>query len=158
MPVPPSAEQKRIVELLDKADGLRRLRADTDHRTTSLLSSLFTSFFGDPTRLEQMRWFFKPLGEVATVSYGLADKLDASTRTEDGTRIITISNVLLNGSIDTTVEKYSVAEPSVREKARLKKFDLLFNWRNGSEEHVGKTAIWEDQVEGEALQPHAPQP
>jgi type I restriction enzyme S subunit len=28
---------------------------------------------------------------------------------------------------------------------------LLFNWRNGSEEHVGKTAIWEEQIPGDVL-------
>jgi type I restriction enzyme S subunit len=98
-----------------------------------------------------MRWPFKPLRDFAAVSYGLADKLDASTKPKDGTRILTISNVLLNGTIDTKVEKYSVVEPAERTKARLQKCDLLLNWRNGSEEHVGKTAIWEEQVEGEVL-------
>jgi type I restriction enzyme S subunit len=98
-----------------------------------------------------MRWPFKPLGEFAKVSYGLADKLDATTKPENGTRILTISNVLLNGSVDTCVKKYSVIEPKERAKARLEKHDLLFNWRNGSEQHVGKTAIWEEQVAGEVL-------
>lgn len=149
--LPPLAEQERIVKLLDEADELRKLRAQADRRTTDLISALFNEMFGDPTHLEMMRWSFKPLGEFAKVSYGLADKLDATTKPENGTRILTISNVLLHGSIDTRVEKYSVVEPAERAKARLQHFDLLFNWRNGSEEHVGKTAIWEKQVEGEIL-------
>src|SRR5665811_2173958 len=33
MPVPPIPEQERIVELLDAADELRKLRAEADHRT-----------------------------------------------------------------------------------------------------------------------------
>lgn len=151
IPVPPMAEQERIVKLLDEADELRKLRAQSDRRTAVLLPALFTELFGDPTHIEKMRWQFKPLGEFAKVSYGLADKLDATTKPENGTRILTISNVLLHGSIDTKVEKYSVVPPDERAKARLQKFDLLFNWRNGSEEHVGKTAIWEEQVEGEVL-------
>jgi type I restriction enzyme S subunit len=151
MSVPTLPEQERIVKLLDEADELRKLRAQADRRTADLIPALFNEMFGDPTHLEKMRWSFKPLGEFAKVSYGLADKLDATTKPENGTRILTISNVLLHGSIDTRVEKYSVVEPAERAKARLQHFDLLFNWRNGSEEHVGKTAIWEKQVEGEVL-------
>ena len=151
VPVPPLEEQEQIVKLLDEADELRKLRGQADRRTASLLPAHFTEMFGDPTYIQKMRWPFKPLGEFARVSYGLADKLDAATKPEAGTRILTISNVLLNGSIDTKVEKYSVVQSEERAKARLQKFDLLFNWRNGSEQHVGKTAIWEEQIEGEVL-------
>ena len=151
LPVPPLEEQERLVKLLDEADELRKLRDQADRRTATLIPALFHEIFGDPTHLDKMRWSFKPLGEFAKVSYGLADKLDSTTKPENGTRILTISNVLLHGSIDTRVEKYSVVEPAERRKARLQNFDLLFNWRNGSEEHVGKTAIWEEQVEGEVL-------
>jgi type I restriction enzyme S subunit len=151
IPVPPLAEQKRIAKLLDEADELRKLRAQADRRTADLIPALFHQMFGDPTHIEKMRWPFRPVGEFARVSYGLADKLDSSTKPEIGTRILTISNILLNGSIETQVEKYSVVEPAGRAKARLQKFDLLFNWRNGSEAHVGKTAIWEEQLEGEVL-------
>jgi type I restriction enzyme S subunit len=37
MPLPPLAEQERIVKLLDEADELRKLRAQADHRTTALI-------------------------------------------------------------------------------------------------------------------------
>jgi type I restriction enzyme, S subunit len=151
LPVPPLAEQERIVKLLDEADELRKLRAQADHRTADLIPALFYEKFGDPSRLDKMRWSFKPLSLFAEVSYGLADKLDTSTKPEDGTRILTISNILLSGSIDTAVEKYSLAAPKERAKARIQNFDLLFNWRNGSEKHIGKTAIWEGQVKGEVL-------
>jgi len=73
IPVPPLAEQERIVKLLDEADELRKLRAQADRRTADLISALFNEMFGDPTHLEMMRWSFKPLGEFAKVSYGLAD-------------------------------------------------------------------------------------
>ena len=53
--------------------------------------------------------------------------------------------------LDTKVEKYSVVETAERAKARLQRSDLLFDWRNGSEVHVGKTAMWEEQFDGEVL-------
>lgn len=46
LPVPPLAEQERIVKLLDEADALRKLRAQADRRTASLLPALFDELFG----------------------------------------------------------------------------------------------------------------
>lgn len=48
IPVPPLAEQERIVALLDEADALRKLRAQADHRTADLIPALFHDMFGDP--------------------------------------------------------------------------------------------------------------
>ena len=47
-PIPPLAEQERIVRLLDEADELRKLRAQADRRTADLIPSLFHEMFGDP--------------------------------------------------------------------------------------------------------------
>ena len=47
MPVPPLAEQERIVKLLDEADELRKLRAQADRRTADLIPALFHEMFGD---------------------------------------------------------------------------------------------------------------
>lgn len=46
LPVPPLAEQERIVKLLDEADELRKLRAQADRRTTDLIPALFHEMFG----------------------------------------------------------------------------------------------------------------
>jgi type I restriction enzyme S subunit len=48
IPVPPMAEQERIVKLLDEANELRKLRAQADRRTAALLPALFHEMFGDP--------------------------------------------------------------------------------------------------------------
>jgi type I restriction enzyme S subunit len=48
IPVPPLEEQERIVKLLDEADELRKLRAQSDSRTAALLPALFYEMFGDP--------------------------------------------------------------------------------------------------------------
>ena len=47
LPVPPLAEQQRIVKLLDEADGLRKLRAQADRRSADLIPALFHEMFGD---------------------------------------------------------------------------------------------------------------
>jgi type I restriction enzyme S subunit len=48
IPVPPLAEQERIVKLLEEADELRKLRAQADRRTAHLIPALFHEVFGDP--------------------------------------------------------------------------------------------------------------
>ena len=48
VPVPPLAEQERIVKLLDQVDELRKLRAQADRRTADLIPALFHEMFGDP--------------------------------------------------------------------------------------------------------------
>lgn len=151
IPLPPLAEQERIVRILDEAEEMKRLRGQANKRTADIIPALFHEMFGSPADVATMKWAKKKLGAFGDVTYGLADKLDNDTAPDAGTRILTISNVRLDGTIDTTMEKYSVAPDNQKQKARLRKHDLLFNWRNGSEVHVGKTAIWEEQIAGDVL-------
>ena len=69
IPVPPLAEQARIVKLLDEADELLQLRAQADRRTAALIPSLFHEMFGDPLRKTSRVPIF-PLGEVVDLGSG----------------------------------------------------------------------------------------
>ena len=48
IPLPPFDEQKRIVEILDKAEALRAKRRDALTQLDTLLQSTFLDMFGDP--------------------------------------------------------------------------------------------------------------
>jgi type I restriction enzyme S subunit len=48
IPLPPPEEQKRIAAILDKADALRRKRAEALRLTDDFLQSVFLDMFGDP--------------------------------------------------------------------------------------------------------------
>lgn len=50
VPFPPLSEQRRIVEILDQADHLRRLRTEADTKAGRILPDLFLKMFGDPNR------------------------------------------------------------------------------------------------------------
>lgn len=65
IPFPPLSEQRRIIEILDQADRLRRLRAEADTRTDCILPALFIKMFGDPAT-NPMGWDTKPFGEILT--------------------------------------------------------------------------------------------
>ena len=48
IPLPPLSEQRRIVEILDQADALRKKRAEADAKAARILPALFYKMFGDP--------------------------------------------------------------------------------------------------------------
>ncbi len=70
IPLPPLSEQRRIVEILDHADALRKKRAEADAKAARILPALFYKMFGDPATnpkgLEQAR-----LGDVIKVRSGV---------------------------------------------------------------------------------------
>lgn len=152
IPLPPLTEQRQIVEILNQADQLRKLRTEADKKAKRILPALFIKMFGDPIQnFSGNKWPLKSFNSFSEVSYGLADRIDSSLTAEQGLRIITISNVNIDGSINPSVKKYSPADKKKIAKASVQKNDLLFNWRNGSKEHIGKTAIWENNWAGETL-------
>jgi type I restriction enzyme, S subunit len=69
VPVPPPAEQERIVKLLDEADELRKLRGQADRRTTALIPALFHEMFGDPAT-NPRRWSRCLFTEVGKLDRG----------------------------------------------------------------------------------------
>ena len=75
IPLPPLAEQRRIVEILDQADNLRRLRAETDAKADRILPSLFVRMFGDPAT-NPMQWPVKRIGEVCDIVSGATPKTE----------------------------------------------------------------------------------
>lgn len=69
IPLPCPIEQHRIVEILDEADRLRRLRREADAKAARILPVLFLKMFGDPaTNPKGLRK--KPLGKLIRVKSG----------------------------------------------------------------------------------------
>lgn len=67
--VPPLAEQRRIADILDKADTIRRKRKEAIALTEELLRSTFLEMFGDPVT-NPKGWPVRTLGEVADLYAG----------------------------------------------------------------------------------------
>lgn len=63
---PPKSEQRRTVEILDQADGLRRLRAEADAKAERILPALFIKMFGDPAN----SWEVHRLGSLLRKNTG----------------------------------------------------------------------------------------
>lgn len=63
IPLPPLPEQKRIADILDKADAIRRKRQEACDVTEEIVKSAFLDTFGDPVN-NPHDWPLKPLGDV----------------------------------------------------------------------------------------------
>lgn len=69
VPVPSLPEQRRIADILDKADAIRRKRKEAIALTEELLRSAFLEMFGDPVT-NPKGWEVKPLGDVTYLYAG----------------------------------------------------------------------------------------
>ncbi len=69
LPLPPLSEQRRIAEILDRADTLRRKHAEADAKVERVLSALFNKMFGDPGT-NPMGWDDAALHQVVDIVGG----------------------------------------------------------------------------------------
>lgn len=70
VPLPPLDEQRRIVDLLNRAAGIRRLREAALSKARDTIPALFLSMFGDPAT-NPMGWPMVPLGDLVSIKANL---------------------------------------------------------------------------------------
>lgn len=142
IPLPPLSEQRRIVEILDQADDLRKKRAEADEKAACILPALFYKMFGDPAT-NTKGWRRGLLGDVIVeAQYGTSIKADADRR---GVAIIRMNNIDVAGRLDLTNLKYVILSEDEQRHYALEDGDLLFN-RTNSKELVGKTGLWRGEI------------
>jgi type I restriction enzyme S subunit len=69
IPLPPLAEQRRIAEVLDRAEALRAKRRAALAQLDSLTQSLFLDLFGDPAT-NPKGWLVSPLSDLGQIHTG----------------------------------------------------------------------------------------
>lgn len=137
LPLPPISEQHRIVEILDHADRLRKLRADADAKAARILPALFYKMFGDPLS-NPLRLPTETVGNLLTLfRNGTTIAQNQEGRGYPVTRIETISEGIINPE---RVRYVEINDDEI-DKWRMEPGDILFSHIN-SESHIGKTAIY----------------
>lgn len=116
-----------------------------------LKKTLMYKLFTEGTKGERQRqtevgmvpesWEVEKFGNTGEVVYGIQAAV-ASNLKPIGHKILTNKNITLEGAIDLTKINYFKLTSKRHFDSILRKDDLLFNWRSGSKEHVGKTAIF----------------
>ncbi|MCU4652253.1 restriction endonuclease subunit S [Roseibacterium sp. SDUM158016] len=139
IPLPPIEEQRRIVDILNRAASIERLKARASAHLRDFIPALFLKMFGDPIE-NPMGWPTSALGDLLQMAqYGSSKKADA---TDDAIPVLRMGNVSYDGYLDCSDLKYVELPDAELDKYLLAKGDLLFN-RTNSKELVGKTGMWD---------------
>ena len=138
--LPPLPEQKRIADILDKADAVRRKRQETNNLLDEYPHSLFRDMFGHPDQ-NPMNWPTHQFDDVAESRLG--KMLDAKQQTGKHLRPYMRNLNVQWGKLDLSeVFEMDFAETH-REEFRLQFGDVLICEGGAG---VGQTAIWRDEL------------
>lgn len=148
VPLPPLSEQKRIAEILDCADAIRRTRQETLKTCDELLRSTFLEMFGDPVT-NPMGWEVRELGEVIfeTPTNGLYKSAD---EIGEGIRYLANRSLFHGFTVDLDDSRRAQVNTKELEKFGLSNGDLLMNRVSVAADGVGKVAMIEN-LEGSAI-------
>ena len=155
---PPLPEQRAIASVLRTVQGAKeaceRVLVATRQLKQSLLHHLFTYGsvpFADAahvplkeTEIGEVPESWRPttLGQVAEIGYGVQAAVAHLKDSSKGIPILTNVNITRTGDLDLTTLRYYEVPQAKQDRFILRKGDVLFNWRSGSQEHVGKTALF----------------
>lgn len=132
IPLPPLREQHRIVEILDEADRLRRLRREVDTKAARILPALFLKMFGDPAT-NPRGWAEKPLREaIAIVDAGWSATSEARLRQKHEFGVLKVSAVT-SGRFLVEEHKAVINIPETRTLVHPRRGDLIFSRANTRE-------------------------
>lgn len=136
-------EQQRIVDILDRAASIQRLRQAADEKLKQIIPALFVDMFGDPAT-NPKGWPESTIGDlILSADYGSSSKAHEEAK---GLPMLRMSNVTMEGALDLSSLKYVELEQTELAKFKLQNGDILFN-RTNSKELVGKTGIWDGRCE-----------
>jgi type I restriction enzyme S subunit len=146
VPLPPLVEQRRIVvKLREQMAEVERVRAAVEAQldaAQTLPAALLRAIFTSPAA---QRWPIASLGDVAQVVGGMQKTPDRAPR-EFHKQFLTVRNVQ-RGYLDlSNVERFEVT-PAEFERLRLQRGDLLIVEGNGSVDHIGRNALFNEEGE-----------
>ncbi len=145
IPLPPFAEQRRIAEVLDKAEALRAKRRAALAQLESLTQSLFLDLFGDPVANSKGWLDSKMLGDVADIVSGITKGRKVNVEALREVPYLAVVNVQ-DKSLN--LESLKMIEATAREIDRYKliKNDLLLT-EGGDPDKLGRGTLWNNELQ-----------
>jgi len=142
--VPPFVEQRRIVDILSRAEGIVRLRREAQKKAVELIPALFLDMFGDPVT-NPKGWCMASLRNIAQ------DVRNGFNPTKEqfcpGIRFVTV-NALYNGlKIDIEELQTVSIDPKTVEKYRLIRGDICFVRSSVKRAGVGVPSVFDSDAE-----------
>ena len=143
IPLPPLAEQRRIVDILDRAAAIQRLRKAAEEKAREIIPALFVDMFGDPAT-NPKGWPVATLDKQAEIQGGLqvSTKRNALPIELPYLRVANVFRGKLNLSEIKTI-RVTAAEAL---RARLMSGDILVVEGHGNPNELGRAAIWDGSI------------
>ena len=148
VPLPPLAEQARIVDILSRAEGIVRLRREAEKKAAELIPALFLDMFGDPAT-NPKGWPIRKVSDFVSKFEG-GKNIQAGSENGSPYRILKVSAVT-SGVYRENESKPSPDDYSPPVSHIVRAGDMLFS-RANTEQLVGATAIVE-RTDGKTLLP-----
>jgi type I restriction enzyme, S subunit len=144
IPLPPLPEQRRVAEVLDRAEALRAKRRAALAQLDTLTQSIFLDMFGDPianTRQFPVRRMIDLVDRARPISYGIL--MPGPDQTE-GVKYVRVVDMQGGGIELSGIRKTTEAISNSFRRSLLKSGDLLMSIRG----HVGRFAVVPPDLEG----------
>lgn len=141
--VPPLPEQRRIVDLLSRAEGIVRLRREAEKKTAELIPAMFIDMFGDPAT-NPKGWQQTTLNAVSDIQGGLQ-----VTKARDSLPIecpyLRVANVH-RSRLELSEIKLIRLTTAEFARVKLERGDLLLVEGHGNPLEIGRAAIWDGSI------------
>jgi len=144
VPVPPLPEQRRIAEVLDRADALRAMRRAALAQLDTLTQSIFLDMFGDPIenpRKLPVRRMIDLVDPARPISYGI---LMPGPDQSEGIPYVRVVDMQSGGIELSRIRKTTEAISHSYRRSLLNPGDLLMSIRG----HVGRFGVVPPELDG----------
>lgn len=143
LPLPPINEQRRIVDILSRAEGIVWLRREAQRKAAELVPGIFIDMFGDPVT-NSKGWPEHRLGDIAEVVSGVTKGRKFGERETVEVPYLRVANVQA-GHIDLSLVKTIEVLPKEVEQRALQRGDVVLT-EGGDFDKLGRGALWEHDI------------
>jgi type I restriction enzyme, S subunit len=149
VPLPPLEEQKRIAEILDRAESLRAMRRQSIEQLNTLPEAIFLKMFGDPVK-NPKNLSVEPLGDFLLFMTS-GGRGWAQFYAQSGSRFIRSLDVQMNYIGDEDIAFVAPPDNAEARRTRVKTGDVLLTI-TGS--RIGRVAAVPDELEKSYVSQH----
>jgi type I restriction enzyme S subunit len=138
IPLPPLPEQRRIVDLLTRAEGIVRLRREAAAKAAELIPAIFIDMFGDPA-MNPKGWPVVALGDLLAEppTLGTMKKPTLEPQPWLDLRVANIQG----GQLRLEDKKWLDLTPDEVARFELRTDDIILARAIGSLDHLGKAVV-----------------
>lgn len=147
VPLPDRAEQRRIVDLLSRAEGIVRLRREAEKKAAELIPALFVDMFGDPAT-NPKGWDTVMVKDVLTIP--VRNGVSPSKSGTHHGAVLTLS-AITRGRFDPLAVKESMFAATISAGDEVCEQDFLVCRGNGNPDLVGAGCFPSSDMPGVAF-------